>query len=158
MYFSCFKNNIDTVIFVIFKAEKNTYCGFKKLLLSLFSALELQAETATPQRTRAQAKLSVCTVQKSCRAIWHRLTHTGRVSGSHKNTWGSPPTHQTHPYIHATNQISTFTKHLKIHTDLEPTFPLTHIISQRGPITKITFHQTNLLAHTSQAPYILIHL
>ncbi len=26
--------------------------------------------------------------------------HTHRQSGSHKNTWGLPPTHQTHPYIH----------------------------------------------------------
>ncbi len=63
-------------------------------------ALELLAETATAERIRARAKLSVWTVQTSCRAIWHRLTHTGRVAATKTHGGFHPLTKHTHIYTH----------------------------------------------------------
>lgn len=111
----------------------------------------------TAQRIRARGQAFSLNGPKKLQSHLAQA-HTHWQSGSHKNTWGPPPTHQTHPYIHTTNQISAFTKHTLICANISTH---TRIISHRKPIPEIPFCQIHLLLHTpiaSQAPYLLIHL
>lgn len=72
-------------------------------LISCRIALLWSSKKKRPrQRIRARAKLSVWTVQESCRAIWHRLTHTGRVAATKTHGGFHPLTKHTHIYTQQT--------------------------------------------------------
>lgn len=90
-------------------------------------SLEPPTETAMAQRAQIPGQAFFLNHPKKLQSHLAQ-THTHWQSGSHKITWGPPPTHQTHPYTHTHNNNNnhiSFIKQLQllyIHLHTQLTF------------------------------------